>query len=726
MKQPRAAGKLHFSWRHGVEVAFALLIGAWLLLPLMPGVRGAVDLVLLPGILGGGAASAAGRVAARGLGWLLVGFLAATALSKLAAPLPVRRLGRLFDPSRLLPILLGFIASLLAVGAPLLQAQVLARGPGYFAGLHPLVYAAFLLSAVANLFYLLRLIRAMNRREEVYRGYGESSRGRSQGGRRGMRDRAGRGGIRRRLVLLLTGITLVIVCVLSLVLLQDFRGTILATVLDNGRNLVERSASVVKANLADPIAINDYFEIERRKNLEAKVRFNSLAYYQKQGKGERYLAVSSTDATLLEADLPGRLREVSGEGGPYENGAGTLAFVAPVTLGRGEEAKVAGFTVVAYDRSVVYEPYFRTQLKVILFSGLFLYVAVVLVYLLGGSIALPILALGASVNRISTALSSMMAGKVRVSASLLDYKDMVRSRDEVKGLSVEFSRMAAVIRGLVPYISASTLKHADRGAPVSQSKELAFLFTDIRGFSKLCEGLGPDEVVGILNKFLDLQSSIILENDGDIDKFVGDAIMAFFEGEDKELKACRAAVGIRRAMAAETARRSAGRQRLVAIGIGVHSGAVVFGSVGARNRMDFTSIGDAVNLAARLEEANKEYGTGSLISEVVHERVKADYLCREIDCLAPKGRSKPVRVFEILEELQTGSAASAELKQRFEQGLSEYRQRQWEQARQSFRYLAKKRRDAASRVFLRRIELLRRNPPPRDWDGVFGRGIPCR
>jgi class 3 adenylate cyclase len=276
-----------------------------------------------------------------------------------------------------------------------------------------------------------------------------------------------------------------------------------------------------------------------------------------------------------------------------------------------------------------------------------------------------------------------------------------------------------VIRGVIPYISASTLRHADRETPSTERRELAFLFTDMRGFTTLCEGLAPDKVVQLINHYLDLQSTVILANGGDIDKFVGDEIMAVFEGARKELAACRSAMQIRVAMAEDKEQRRLGGERVLSIGIGIHSGPVVFGSVGAKDRMDFTSIGDTVNLAARLEGANKTYGTKSLITGTVQAKVREQFLCREIDLLTVKGKRQPVRIYEVLQELKAAGEKLREIKKYFEAGLSLYRRQLWAEAQRAFRILVERYQDEASEVFLRRIELFRRSPPSADWDGVF-------
>jgi class 3 adenylate cyclase len=360
--------------------------------------------------------------------------------------------------------------------------------------------------------------------------------------------------------------------------------------------------------------------------------------------------------------------------------------------------------------------------KVLLIAVISVYAAVILLYLFGRNLVRPILYLRMSVSAISRALEDMVKGKDRFSPSRLQYKDRVRTHDEVKDLSDEVRSMTNVIRGILPYVSASTLKHAERERPKTErgsNRNLAFLFTDIRGFSSLCEEQRPDQIVKMLNHYLGIQADIIRTNGGDIDKFVGDEIVAMFDGPKKELHACRASVEIRSAMARQRELAELASRNVVSIGIGINTGPVVFGSIGAGDRMDFTSIGDTVNLAARLEKANKSYRTGTLVSEAVHDKVRGAYLCREIDLLTVKGKRQPVRVFELLQERGKASDRISEIKRVFEEGLSFYRQKKWGQAEQAFGFLKEKFQDETSEIFLRRIALFKLDPPPRTWDGVF-------
>jgi class 3 adenylate cyclase len=394
-------------------------------------------------------------------------------------------------------------------------------------------------------------------------------------------------------------------------------------------------------------------------------------------------------------------------------------FTAAVSAG----GVILGFVTAEYGRDTIDGPTFRTRVKVVLLAALSLYAAFILVTLLARSIVRPILLLHMSVSAVSRTLAEMVQGKTRVSPALLQYRDRVHTRDELKLLSDEVKGMTAVVRGIVPYISSSTLAHAERETPRTEKRNLAFLFSDIRGFTSLCEGESPEDVVSLLNRCLELQAGIIHANGGDIDKFVGDEVMAVFRGPNKESRACRASVEIRAALAAEKELARLARRQSVGVGIGINSGTVIFGSVGSKDRMDFTCIGDAVNLAARLEGANRSYGTGTLLSEPVHDTVKKDYVCREIDLLTVKGRRQPARIFELMQEQSRTSDRVAEICRVFEEGLAAYRRQKWVVAEKSFSFLVEKYQDEASAVFLRRIALFRLEPPARPWDGVFSLGV---
>ncbi|HOX31500.1 MAG TPA: adenylate/guanylate cyclase domain-containing protein [Spirochaetales bacterium] len=693
---------------HAAHGAYSLAVLAGFFLPLFLPKSGLVDLARLPFALYGGPSP---RVLPLALAALAAYGPVLLALLKLASPFLDETLPALCDPRRSFSAWSGAAQSGLSIGAVAAHVIAMAGSRRFFAAASPLAYALLALSVAFNAFCLYRIVAELNRRDPSYEEYTRFRR--ADGAKVGIRDILLKQGIQKRLLLSFVPLVLAIILSLSFVLLRDFGATILGSVIQNGQLLAERTASVIKANPADSIAADDFLAIEAKKNARAAFPFRSISYYARKAKAGSFALASATDRKLAQAKV-----EQPPFDEPYysfDAATGLYSFRAPVTLAK----SFLGFVQVDYERDVIFESFFRTQVKVIVVASVFVYLSIFLVYLVGRNIAFPILYLRVGVATISSTLSSMIRGETRISSELLQYRDRVTTKDEIKGLSTEVGNMTAVIRGIVPYISASTLKHSERSAPTTESRDLCFLFTDIRGFTTLSEGMRPEQVVEMLNHYLDIQSSIILENHGDVDKFVGDEVMAMFEGPDKELNACKAGMAIRAAMAREKEIALAAKRDVVSIGIGINAGPVVFGSVGAKDRMDFTSIGDTVNLAARLEGANKPYGTKTLITEAVYAKVREAYLCREIDLLTVKGKKQPARIYEIIQSRDSASGKLIELCSSFEKALGHYRAQEWAKAAKLFAKLRDEMGDEASATFLQRIELFKANPPPKDWDGVF-------
>lgn len=662
-------------------------------------------------------------------------------------------------PSAFLTGFTRIAAALLAAAASVLPALTFADSAAWFTAQIPLAWVSGGIAFTANLLSAAAFLSSINERNPVYLQYREFRRNAKkqtldphQEKGKAFLDVFFR--IRSKLLVAFIGIISVIILILSVTLLGNYRTTILKAVGDGARTQVEQAAAAYRVNLGDSIAMGEYVNRQVELNKGAEFEYHDLAIYTNLKK-EIYLDQDKIEfpdyraefSTLFPASsfpdlpaLPGSRVSAwftaSGSGSGSARSrvtsvedaeSGTISFMAPIikidTVKKGEERvrreRLLGFSVITYDRTVIMRPYFKTRVTVSVITLFFIYLSVALTYLIGNYIVNPLLFLRMSVRKISDLLAAMMRGETRVAASTLVYNDYVTSRDEIKSLSAEINDMVSVIRGIVPYISASTLKHAESGTTSTTRKELAFLFTDIRGFTTLCEGMQPEEVVTILNRYLDLETEIILNNHGDVDKFVGDEMMAFFEGPLKEVNACRAAMEIRHAMMEEKERREKEGLPVVSIGIGINVGPVVFGSVGARDRMDFTSIGDTVNLAARLEGANKAYGSKSLITEAVYEKVKDEYLCREIDMIAVKGKNEPVRIFEILQEKPKAQPKLLEIKNHFEKGLSAYRRCDWKTAEKQFTQNVELFHDAPSATYLERVRVYAKAPPPDDWDGVF-------
>jgi adenylate cyclase len=250
------------------------------------------------------------------------------------------------------------------------------------------------------------------------------------------------------------------------------------------------------------------------------------------------------------------------------------------------------------------------------------------------------------------------------------------------------------------------------------------LFSDIRSFTSLAERIGPQPTVTLLNEYFARMVECISQQGGMLDKFIGDAIMAVFglpvPGGDDEDRALRAAIAMLRSLREWNAEREQRGQPSVQIGIGLNTDSVVAGNIGSPKRMDYTIIGDGVNLAARLESACKHYGARLLLSELTRANLKGVYRLREIDRVIVQGKSKPVAVFECLDHHDAESFPNLmDAVGAFGEGLTLYRDGSFDRAREWFeRALQANPDDPVARMYHEQCDAMIASPPPPDWDGI--------
>ena len=251
------------------------------------------------------------------------------------------------------------------------------------------------------------------------------------------------------------------------------------------------------------------------------------------------------------------------------------------------------------------------------------------------------------------------------------------------------------------------------------------LFSDIRGFTTITEQLGAQGTVALLNEYFTLMMDCIQHEEGMLDKFIGDAIMAAFGipvGHDDDAdRAVRTAIAMIRELWAWNKGRVTEGKMAVDIGIGLNTDNVVSGNIGSKKRMDYTIIGDGVNLAARLESACKQYGSHILISEFTYKALKATYFSRELDLVVVKGKTKPVAIYEILDyHTEESYPQMIDALRHFKSGLVKYRQQKWNDAKGEFgEVLALNEHDKAAKMYIERCDHFLANPPGQDWDGVW-------
>jgi len=256
------------------------------------------------------------------------------------------------------------------------------------------------------------------------------------------------------------------------------------------------------------------------------------------------------------------------------------------------------------------------------------------------------------------------------------------------------------------------------------SAVVTLLFSDIRGFTTLTEQLGPQATVSMLNEYFTLMVDCIQHEGGMLDKFIGDAIMAAFglpePADDDADRAVRTAIAMIRSLNEWNSIRLADGKPPVGMGIGLNTDAVVAGNIGSPKRMDFTMIGDGVNLAARLESACKQYDARILISDLTHRELKGVYRTREVDRVIVKGKTEPVAIHEVLDYHTDETFPNLmDVVNDFRDGVGNYRRGAWDAAIASFqRCLRAHPADALSTTYVQRCEQLRAEPPEH-WDGIW-------
>jgi adenylate cyclase len=256
-------------------------------------------------------------------------------------------------------------------------------------------------------------------------------------------------------------------------------------------------------------------------------------------------------------------------------------------------------------------------------------------------------------------------------------------------------------------------------------RELTVLFSDIRGFTTLSEKLDPHVLLEFLNEYLTPMTDIIVqENRGTLDKYIGDAIMAFWgapqEQPDHALLSCKAALQMMERLGQLKQRWHEQRLPEIDIGIGINTGPMSVGFVGSQDRFyNYTVLGDAVNLASRLEGANKEYGTHVIIGPTTFEQVEGSVVTRELDQVRVKGKREPVKIHELISLAPAPPEVTAWV-DAFTWGISAYKAQRWDEAVARFHEADRLRGgDPCSRKYVARCEAMRREPPGPEWDGVF-------
>ncbi|MHC5933583.1 GAF domain-containing protein [Nostoc sp.] len=296
----------------------------------------------------------------------------------------------------------------------------------------------------------------------------------------------------------------------------------------------------------------------------------------------------------------------------------------------------------------------------------------------------------------------------------------------LEDISQEKRMKTTMSRYLTPHVAEQVMALGEDALMVGERKEVTILFSDIRGYTTLTENLGAAEVVSLLNQYFETMVEAVFNYEGTLDKFIGDALMAVFGAplpltENHAWRAVQSALDMRRRLEEFNQRRIIQAQPQIRIGIGISSGDVVSGNIGSRKRMDYTVIGDGVNLSSRLEAATKDYGCDILLSEFTYQLCSDRIWVRQLDKIRVKGKHQAVNIYELISVRTTPlDANTQEFLFHYHTGRSAYLSRNFSQAIACFqaaKYIQPQ--DQAVDIHLERARNYQQTPPPESWDGVW-------
>lgn len=312
------------------------------------------------------------------------------------------------------------------------------------------------------------------------------------------------------------------------------------------------------------------------------------------------------------------------------------------------------------------------------------------------------------------------AGTLIVNYGAITSFRMVTEEREKRKVRKTFERY--VSPGVIRLIEKEPKKYFKAGG---EEKELSIMFSDIRSFTTISESMTPDGLVSFLNEYLGEMTDIAFQRWGTLDKYIGDALMAFwgspFPQVDHAARACGAALDMRTRLSELNLKWEAEGRKPIAIGIGINTDTVCVGNMGSSKRFAWTVMGDGVNLASRLEGQNKEYHSTILIGENTYADVRDQFVCRDLDRIKVKGKTKPVKIYELMGWMKD-AAHFQDLLSRWSEAQRAYLSQDWNAAAELFEELiGHYPEDGPSLTFLNRVYERRESQPKPDpaWDGVF-------
>lgn len=359
------------------------------------------------------------------------------------------------------------------------------------------------------------------------------------------------------------------------------------------------------------------------------------------------------------------------------------------------------------------------QKRILLISMVFLLLSLFTVIFFARRISKPIMLLAEEANRIK---NFDLTGVVELNSNVKEIRLLNEAIASMKNNIKSFSKFMPKV--LVRKLLKNNLEIGISG----KIKRTSLLFTDIVGFTSICEAYPADKLSEHLSDYFEEVSNIIFQYNGTIDKYIGDAVMAFWgapeKDKDQSLNACKAALAIQKRLNNLNGQWDAQGKPVLNTRIGIHVGNAIVGTMGSSDRINYTALGDSVNLAARLEGTNKFYRTSVIISEAVLKDIEDSCLVRPLDIVAVKGKSEGIEIYELVgitkeEPYLLPSKNQIGFCTLFSKGYKLYKERRWDEAIEIFKEVHQKfGEDYTNQMYISRCKDFKKNPPPLDWNGV--------
>ncbi|MEW5728468.1 MAG: adenylate/guanylate cyclase domain-containing protein [Pseudomonadota bacterium] len=426
-------------------------------------------------------------------------------------------------------------------------------------------------------------------------------------------------------------------------------------------------------------------------------------------EGDKLVLVKAerSDAPLVAEAVA--LRERLGDSFRAAMGPGGATYLVSFSAIPAELKRDWTIAVVA-DEDEFVGPIRRASLMIFLVGAAFLLFVGMGIMLAARNLTAPIAGLIEETVRIRR---FDLDGPVAVDTPVLELHDLAAAIGAMKAALRSFGAFVPkeVVRAIVDSGSESVVGGARQAVTI--------MFTDLKGFTAAAEQLEPEEVLRRLSGYFEVMSTAIHAHGGTIDKYIGDAIMAMWNAPVRdphhEISACRGALACHRANAAHNERLAELYLPPLITRIGLHSDMAVVGNVGSSDRMQYTALGSAVNLAARVEGLNKFFGTDLLVTEAIEEAARGHFLFRTFGQVVPAGASLSIGLFELMDDQEPGAAERCEA---WNAAFAIYAAGRWAEAEHAFTaFLDRWPGDEAGRLFRARVAAFRDDPPGPDWDG---------